>query len=128
MSLTGQERYRIEQTLADAFRGLHHAGKFRHLDGYTETNVYAGRMSTGRTSTFDFDTLTRLVFAAHDWCVRVELDDSSPRMVKLRLHPRRARRGETYARHPTLREAVDKWRDQHDIEDGLEGDSTEVPA
>ncbi len=98
------------KVLEIAFLGEHHLPyevKVYPLGGgreMVETNVCDG------LSTFDFDRLTRLVLAAHDCCVRVEIDSSGPRMLKLRLHPRQGREGEMWQRHPTMEELLEAHR------------------
>ena len=107
LSMSGKER--ALNVLAYAFDGLHHAGKWKvHHESnpkfvFIETNKY------GALSTFDFNVLTRLVFAAHHWCVRAEVGPSGPGMVKIRLHPRSNRDGTFCERHPSLDEAVSNF-------------------
>lgn len=93
---------RAERVLAIAFRGIHHAGNIRKKSGVWptwKTSVYGG------LATFDHDKLTRLVIAAHDHCVRVEVTSSGPRLVKILLHDRK-REGGFSERHPTIEEAI----------------------
>lgn len=63
----------------------------------------------GDLSTFDFDKLTRLVFLAHDRCIRVEVSNSGPRMVKISIW-KRQREGSMWQRHPTMEQALEQWR------------------
>ena len=63
----------------------------------------------GDLSTFDFDTLTRLVFLAHDSCTRVEISQGGPRAVKIAIW-KRQRTGSIYERHPTIEDALKTWR------------------
>lgn len=63
----------------------------------------------GTLSTFDYSNLTALVFLAHDYAVRIELQAAAPNYMLLRFHPRK-RHGEFFERHPTIEEAVDFWR------------------
>ena len=65
----------------------------------------------GDLSTFDFDKLTRLVFLAHDRCMRVEIGSSGPNMVKIIIH-KRTREGSMSQRHPTLEQAFELWREK----------------
>ena len=59
-------------------------------------------------ATYDFDELTRLVFLAHDRCVRVALE---PCRKGLRICIwARQRDGRFEERHPTLDDAVWTWR------------------
>jgi len=61
-------------------------------------------------ATFDFDYLTRLVFMAHDRCIRAEIQPSGPGMLKLVLNKRFYRDGEMYERHPTIETALEKFK------------------
>jgi hypothetical protein len=65
-------------------------------------------------ATFDGSYLTRLVFLAHDACIRVELEAVGPRCMRIWFHPRK-RDGHLAERHPTLEEAVTRWRECHPI-------------
>lgn len=97
--MTGPER--MEAVLACAFRGIHHVRRInKESDKYWFVSVWGG------ISTFDFDQLTRLVIAAHHYCVRVEIGSSGPGMIKLHLSPR-VRNGCMVTRHDTIRQAVD---------------------
>jgi len=100
---------RIRNVLATTFRGIHHCGKIKKYDEGTvnemwETNKYGGM------TTYDFDELTRLVIAAHDECVRVEISHSGPGLVKIRLWARDNRDGKYYEKHPTIEEAIKAFR------------------
>lgn len=64
-------------------------------------------------STFDFDYLTRLVFLAHDRCVRASIQQSGPRMIKIIIWAREGRDGSMYERHPTIEHALSEWREAH---------------
>lgn len=64
-------------------------------------------------STFDADKLTRLVFLAHDRCVRVEVTHSGPRMVRICIWQRDTREGSITERHPTIEQALATWRERH---------------
>ena len=66
----------------------------------------------GDLSTFDTDRLTRLVFLAHDRCVRVEIQQGGPRTVKICIW-KRIREGSIAYRHPTLEGALAKWRERN---------------
>ena len=53
-------------------------------------------------STFDFDRLTRLVITAHAYAVRIEIESSGPRLVKIVAHRRSHEAEGINERHPTL--------------------------
>jgi hypothetical protein len=61
-------------------------------------------------STFDFDDLTKLVVMAHNWGVRAEIGGSGPAMIKLMLWKRHVRDGNISQRHPTIDQAVEKFK------------------
>ncbi len=70
----------------------------------------------GDLSTYDFNTLTTLVFLAHDMCMRATVMQSGPNMVKICVWKReRGVRGKMSMtrRHPTLDEAVALWKERH---------------
>ncbi|MHC4748413.1 MAG: hypothetical protein ACYTFW_00930 [Planctomycetota bacterium] len=67
----------------------------------------------GDLPTFDFDTLTRLVFLCHDWCVRGAIQQSGPGMVKICIWQRSHREGSMFERHPTIEDALKIWREGH---------------
>lgn len=66
----------------------------------------------GSLSTFDFSDLTSLVFLAHDYCLRVEIEPRSNKYYRLMFH-RRSRDGDIYKRHPTIEGALLEWRKYH---------------
>ena len=82
----------------------------------------------GDLSTFDFDILTRLVFLAHDRCVRAAVDHSGPRMVSLVIWQRNKRSGCIASRHPTIEQALDVWRKYHPKETEFNELAEEVKA
>lgn len=94
------EAERVEAVINHAFSGLHHVRKFtEHKNGphsWWSCNVSAG------LCTVDFDNLTRLVVAATEYGVRVEIDPAGPRQLKLRMFPRYQRGGAFYERAPRL--------------------------
>jgi hypothetical protein len=94
------------QLVCDLMHGEHHAPDTIYRWGRgIKVSVYANKLAT-----FDFNDLTRLVFLAHDRCIRVELMSSSPGRIGLALHKRHCRDGSTYDRHPTLAQAVGDFR------------------
>lgn len=91
--------------LCHAYGGPHHVGrvKFGTCEQWLEVSHY------GDVSTIDSAVLTRLVFAAHEVAVRLEVGPGGARGLLLRLHPR-ARTPRTMTCHPTIDEAVDALR------------------
>lgn len=70
----------------------------------------------GDLSTFDFDALTRLVFLAHDKCVRVQIVQGGPRCVGIVIWQRAKRDGSMFERHPTIEQAMEVWRKYHPMD------------
>lgn len=60
-------------------------------------------------STFDFSELTRLVIAAHDACLRLQIEPVSRNYMAVFLSPRE-REGGMSQRHPTIEQAVEDFR------------------
>ena len=106
--------YRVA-ALLDDWQGLHHFDRKELLSAdWKNTRWIEIKLSThsmyGHLSTFDFSSLTQLVFLAHDHCIRVELSAVSKQSYKIIFHPRDLREGSSMARHPTLEKAVELWR------------------
>jgi hypothetical protein len=95
---------RAEQALSRVFRGMHHVYSLK------KTPRYWTCIHSGDASTFDFNTLTRLVLAAHEYCVRIEVTNGGPRALKIWVHNRTCREGCINERHPTIEAAIDQWR------------------
>lgn len=99
--------------ILDAFyRGIYHAPEWRYLKqadwsaaDWIEIN------HRGSLSTIDFDDLTRLVFLAHDYAVRVQLEavGGPKHLLRLVFHLRQ-HQGDSHRLHPTLELAVTNWR------------------
>lgn len=101
----------FERDVADML-GVWQRGIY-HISPEVEKGIWTERMVEirhgGDLATFDLDTLTRLVFLAHDRCVRVEISPRANRYFTMRFHPRK-RDGKGFERHPTLEDAVAAWR------------------
>lgn len=92
--------------LCYVFHGEHHAPERIYAFGRgIKCNAESHRLST-----FDFDYLTRLVVLAHDACVRVEIVSSGPGRIGLVMHKRAGRTGNSFDRHPTMEEAIERVR------------------
>jgi hypothetical protein len=100
---------KAKAVLALAYDGLHHL-PYGHRINYGNNSV-AANVPICQLTTFDGDILTRLIIACHDECVRLELAQSGPGLIKLVFHDR-SRLGDTYHRHPTIEEAIRSIRNQ----------------
>lgn len=96
--------------LATVYRGIHNVpGKIviaPPKDGHIYVNAYGG------LSTTDHDQLTRLVIAAHDHCVRVEIKPCNPQLLRL-IFTNRLRGGDNMESHPTIEQRLATFRQSH---------------
>jgi hypothetical protein len=77
-------------------------------------------------ATFDFDHLTRLVFLAHDRCVRACIVQGGPGRIGIAIWKRYGRNGPFADRHPTIKCALVNWRMKHPAPtDGAEENGVE---
>lgn len=70
----------------------------------------------GDLATHDYDFLTRLVLLAHDKCIRASVENGGPRRVKIVIFKRSGRIGGIAYGHPTIEDALNKWRERHPYE------------
>ena len=93
-----------ENFFSELYYGKHHLpGKIKPWgEGWCINHL-------GELSTFDFDALTRLVFLAHDHCIRVSLMQGGIHSIKIAIWQRDGRTGSMYERHPTIEGALDIW-------------------
>ena len=103
--------------LCDWLDGAHHVPQVKPCGSGIKVCVFANRLST-----FDFHLLTKLVFFAHDRCVRVELASGGPCDIGVRLHRRHTREGWMGERHPTMEEALQKHRQNWQTFDPIPAD------
>lgn len=104
--------YKLTEEEALEFFSILYCGK-HHIPGKLHPFGFGWCVNDyGDFSTWDLNKLTRLVFLAHDRCIRAEVLSSGPRMVKIALHKRK-RIGGTPERHPTIDEALRSWRERH---------------
>ena len=79
------EAYNLaKRLLSVVYRGTHHIpGMIKDMGGHAVCNILDG------ISTYDSNTLTRLVITAHEMKCRVEIRSSGPHRLKLILSQRR---------------------------------------
>ncbi len=96
---------RAEKLLSRVFQGMH------HVYSLNKTPRYWTCIHHGDASTYDFNILTRLVFAAHEYCCRVALSNGGPRAVKVFVS-NRDRSDSCTEGHPTIERALEKWNNR----------------
>ncbi len=99
--------------LLQCWQGLHHLDP-AEMKRTVWTNPWfvSLKMASKSLASWDFNELTTLVFLAHDHCIRVDVKPAM-RYLELMFHPRSAREGGMAERHPTLEQAVSRWRETH---------------
>jgi len=95
---------KVADVLGEVFRGIYHLPDGPLLRAKWDDAFCIDISVRDGLATYDFDELTRLVFACHDACIRCEICSSAPRYLKLRFHNRK-RNASVYERHPTLFDA-----------------------
>lgn len=106
---------RVAKLLSDWVGGCHHldAEQMKNVDWLNERFITIkadSSMTGGGLSSFDFCSLTRLVFLAHDRCIRVDIAPLNPQLLRIMFHPRHSREGGMSERHPTIEQALESWR------------------
>lgn len=114
--------------LLERWQGLHHM-MIADMEKADWTRFFVEiKWTLGDLATFDFGELTRLVFLAHDCCIRVSIKPSGPRALAIMFHPRKMREGGMTARHPTLEKAVADYREFNLIGDTYAGEAKAQPV
>lgn len=101
----------VADLLGELFLGIYHQDRQALKVDWTNPS-YIEIVIYGEMSTFDYDHLTRLVFLAHDYAIRVEIQAAAPRYLRL-IFSQRTREGDIYRRHPTIEDALTSWRKNH---------------
>jgi hypothetical protein len=106
---------KVANILGLLYRGLYNCDA-HHRIKWGETRCIEINVDDNYFSTYDFDYLTRLVFLAHEFCVRVSVCQSGRGMIKIQFHERKNRTGGMWERHPTLDHAVSSFHAAYDNE------------
>lgn len=93
--------------LCHAYGGAHHVGKVTLGAG----ERYLAVTHHGSTATADGADLTRLVIAAHEVAVRLEIQPGGPHGLRILLHPR-IRSARIATNHPTIDNAIATLRER----------------
>lgn len=102
------------------FQGIYHVETSSLKKATWDAAYYAMiRIAYRHWSTYDTDTLTRLVVIAHEMCVRVEINPCNPTHLELLFHERQ-RNGDISERHATIESAIEKCRKWLGVDIGAE--------
>lgn len=108
----GPAGLRCADLISQWVRGFHHfpgrkdPARLDWTQGHLEFRYY------GDFSTHDWNALTRLVFLAHDLAIRAEVRPCNMQQVTVLLQPR-ARGTGLVEEHPTMEEALVRWRESN---------------
>jgi len=114
---------RVAELLGEWAYGLYHLDKIENVN-WSHDYFIEYKLSYHNMATFDGSDLTRLVFLAHWLCIRVSVEPSGSRALRLVFHGRE-REGGISARHPALDQAVEKFKQTCSLDEVL---STSVQA
>lgn len=100
----------VADLLGEAFAGVYNAPILHHKVNWSDPHHIEVIMeSHGGMGTVDCNTLTRLVFLAHDYSIRMEMHPHTFQHTKW-WFTQRDRGSSIIHDHPTLEEAVEKHR------------------
>jgi hypothetical protein len=104
----------VADLLGDLFVGLYHLEGAASLDWANDHHIEV-RVVHKDWASFDSNLLTKLIFLAHDRCLRVSLNPRSHHAMTLLFHQRK-REGGVWERHPTIEQALEEHRKWYPIE------------
>lgn len=100
----------VADFLGELYHGIYHlSNKAIDRVDWSDKRCIIISIGWNSWSTVDFDVLTRLVFLAHHTSLRVDLTPSTHQYMRVMFH-HRGRSGDAYTRHPTLDEAVERFK------------------
>lgn len=103
----------VADLLGDLFSGLYHLDGAEKVDWANDHHIEV-RVAYKEWASVDSNLLTKLVFLAHDRCLRVSISPRSAHAQTLLFHQRR-RAGGTWERHPTIEQALALYREYHPV-------------
>lgn len=101
----------VADLLGDLFVGLYHLDGAKKVDWANDHHIEI-RAAYKEWGSFDSNLLTKLVFLAHDRCLRVSINPRSAHALTLLFHQRQ-REGGTWERHPTIDQALAMHREYY---------------
>lgn len=93
---------RAEEMLSRVFGGMHHIYSLKKEPQMWSCIHY------GDCATFDGAILTRIVLAAHEYCLRIAIKNGGPSRLKIIVWPR-LREGAWHEKHPSIQQAIETW-------------------
>lgn len=105
------DQWECLKLLADLRGGFHHISS-KQVKPWAEGIRF---LCDGEFATFDFNYMTLLVLACHERCIRGALSAAGMR-TSLTLHRRHAREGSSFDYHPTIEQAIERYRKTFPLE------------
>lgn len=104
----------VADFLGDVFAGIYHLDP-KALSRVDWSNNHHIEFSLGWRclSTTDYDELTRIVVLGHDRMIRIQIDASTHKYLRLMFHQRSSRTGDYSTRYPTMEDHVAEIRAQY---------------
>lgn len=101
----------VADLLGDVFAGIYHLdyNALRKVD-WSDKRCIQFVLGWHDLSTFDCDELTRLVVLCHDRMLRMSIEASTHKYLKLTFHCRNKRNGNQFERIPTIEQAIHRIR------------------
>jgi hypothetical protein len=100
---------RVADLLGEWKYGIYHLDpKALKKVNWANTNYIEFTLGWTSLSTVDFNELTRLVFLAHHCCLRIDIDATTRKHLRMLFHPR-SRNGVYSQRHPDIQEALNDF-------------------
>lgn len=100
---------KVADLLGELVCGIYHWEDTIRTVDWTHPRVIKINANVRELATFDSSTLTKLVFLAHEYCLRVAVSPCSPKHLAIRFW-QRDRSNDTMERHPTIDEAVEAFK------------------
>lgn len=97
----------VADLLGDVFLGIYHIDSPSLRKADWASDHWISVAVYGPMSTFDNSMLTRLVFLAHERCVRLEIKGAAPNYLRLNFAARSRESRDIYGWHPTVLESIE---------------------
>jgi hypothetical protein len=102
------DQFECYKMLCDLFGGSHHV--FDKVEEACDNGIRI-KFQLCSFATFDFSNMTTAVFMAHDRGIRFEIGSMAPSgKLELSFHKRDTKSPDTSRRHPTLEQALERYK------------------
>lgn len=102
---------KVADVLGFAYKGIYHVDNSALDKAEWDSNHYVRVVIQDGISTYDFNTLTELVFLCHVYRVRLQINSCNPGRLALMFHERTETEKRMSRYHPDINEAVATFRE-----------------